>query len=149
MTPSSPDNANTCCPQLTIRLDAMAFKPDKKLRHALNRWKRFILDGEQPGTPNDKDMKTDPKEEPVGGIDRPNRKQKQFQGNFDFLTELHSTESRRAGSSASHIFQVSDVHHIPETLELTLKETTARTRKSSSNTGDFRAVRQVSAVDSW
>lgn len=41
----SPDNANTCCPQLTIRLDAMVFRPekDKKLRHVLNRWKKFII----------------------------------------------------------------------------------------------------------
>lgn len=45
----SPDNANTCCPQLTIRLDALQFNPgkDKKLRYALNRWKRFVLEGDR------------------------------------------------------------------------------------------------------
>jgi arginyl-tRNA--protein-N-Asp/Glu arginylyltransferase len=75
------------------------------------------MDGERPGTHNDKDKKTDPHEGAVGEIDRPNRKQKQVQGNFDFLTELHSTESHRAGSLASHIFQVSDNHYNPETLK--------------------------------
>ncbi|KAG7562710.1 hypothetical protein FFLO_01870 [Filobasidium floriforme] len=52
-----PDNANTCCPQLTIRLDAMAFKPekDRKLRQILNRWKRFVMEG------NEKEKETEEK----------------------------------------------------------------------------------------
>lgn len=42
---------NTCCPQYTIRLDALRFDPEKnkKMRYLLNRWKRFVLDGCKPG----------------------------------------------------------------------------------------------------
>jgi hypothetical protein len=81
------------------------------------------MDGERPGTPNDKDKKTDPQEGAVGEIDRPNRKQKQIQGNFDFLTELHSTESHIAGSSATHIFQVSDNRYNPQTPKSNARRT--------------------------
>lgn len=47
----SPDMENTCCPQYTIRLDALRFDPEKnkKMRYLLNRWKRFVLDGCKPG----------------------------------------------------------------------------------------------------
>ena len=43
--------ANTCCPQYTIRLDALAFDAgkDKKLRKVMNRWKRFVVEGVKPG----------------------------------------------------------------------------------------------------
>jgi arginine-tRNA-protein transferase len=52
----SPDMANTCCPQYTIRLDANAFDAgkDKKLRKVLNRWKKFVIHGERgEGSGND------------------------------------------------------------------------------------------------
>lgn len=47
----SPDMANTCCPQYTIRLDALRFDPgkDKKMRYVINRWKRYIIEGIKPG----------------------------------------------------------------------------------------------------
>ena len=43
--------ANTCCPQYTIRLDALQFDPgkDKKMRYLINRWKRYIVEGVKPG----------------------------------------------------------------------------------------------------
>jgi arginine-tRNA-protein transferase len=49
--------ANTCCPQYTIRLDAIRFDAgkDKKMRYLLNRWKRFVLEGNKPG---DQDAQT-------------------------------------------------------------------------------------------
>jgi arginine-tRNA-protein transferase len=47
----SPDMANTCCPQYTIRLDALRFDPgkNKKMRYLINRWKRYIMEGVKPG----------------------------------------------------------------------------------------------------
>lgn len=41
--------ARTCCPQYTIRLDALAFKPNKKHRQVINRWNRYLATGEKPG----------------------------------------------------------------------------------------------------
>lgn len=41
----SPDMANTCCPQYTIRLDARSFKPNKKHRQVINRWNRYLSTG--------------------------------------------------------------------------------------------------------
>ena len=39
----------TCCPQYTIRLDAAAFKPGKKHRQVINRFRRFLETGDKPG----------------------------------------------------------------------------------------------------
>ncbi|KDR83855.1 hypothetical protein GALMADRAFT_236300 [Galerina marginata CBS 339.88] len=36
----------SCCPQYTIKLDATAFKPSRSQRKLLNRWNRFVLQGE-------------------------------------------------------------------------------------------------------
>ncbi|KAF8974203.1 arginine-tRNA-protein transferase [Flammula alnicola] len=36
----------SCCPQYTIRLEAMEFKPSRSQRKLLNRWNRFVLHGE-------------------------------------------------------------------------------------------------------
>lgn len=36
----------SCCPQYTIRLDALEFKPSKSQRKLINRWNRFTLHGE-------------------------------------------------------------------------------------------------------
>lgn len=48
--------AQTCCPQYTIRLDAEAFKPNKKQRQVMSRWNRFLQSGvkpsEAPGSAN-------------------------------------------------------------------------------------------------
>lgn len=44
-----PDMAATCCPQYTIRLDALAFKPNKAQRSAINRFARFVGTGDIAG----------------------------------------------------------------------------------------------------
>ncbi|TFK76012.1 hypothetical protein BDN72DRAFT_831455 [Pluteus cervinus] len=41
-----PDLRASCCPQYTIRLDALQFKPSKSQRKVLNRWNRYVLEGE-------------------------------------------------------------------------------------------------------
>ncbi|KAF8719145.1 hypothetical protein AX14_011405 [Amanita brunnescens Koide BX004] len=40
-----PDLRYSCCPQYTIRLDALAFKPSKSQRKVINRWNRYVLQG--------------------------------------------------------------------------------------------------------
>ncbi|EIM88514.1 uncharacterized protein STEHIDRAFT_95770 [Stereum hirsutum FP-91666 SS1] len=41
-----PDLKRSCCPQYTIRLDALEFKPSKSQRKLLNRWNKHIIYGE-------------------------------------------------------------------------------------------------------
>lgn len=47
--PSSPNMARTCCPQYTIRLESLEYKPNKKHRQVINRFNRYLLTGERPG----------------------------------------------------------------------------------------------------
>ncbi|KAF8558858.1 hypothetical protein OG21DRAFT_1404126 [Imleria badia] len=39
-----PDLRRSCCPQYTIKLDALAFKPSRSQRKLLNRWTHFVRD---------------------------------------------------------------------------------------------------------
>ena len=41
--------ARTCCPQYTIRLESLEYKPNKKHRQVINRFNRYLLTGERPG----------------------------------------------------------------------------------------------------
>ncbi|KAF8351554.1 arginine-tRNA-protein transferase [Amanita rubescens] len=45
-----PDLRYSCCPQYTIRLDALAFKPSKSQRKVVNRWNRYVLQGKDDET---------------------------------------------------------------------------------------------------
>ncbi|KAK2466134.1 hypothetical protein APHAL10511_001776 [Amanita phalloides] len=45
-----PDLRCSCCPQYTIRLDALAFRPSKSQRKVVNRWNRFLLQGKDAET---------------------------------------------------------------------------------------------------
>lgn len=40
-----PDCKRSCCPQYTIKLDALAFKPSRSQRKLINRWNRFVRFG--------------------------------------------------------------------------------------------------------
>lgn len=42
-----PNLKDSCCPQYTIKLDALQFKISKNQRKALNRWNRFLIYGDQ------------------------------------------------------------------------------------------------------
>ncbi|KAI0352829.1 hypothetical protein OH77DRAFT_1427947 [Trametes cingulata] len=52
-----PDMKRTCCPQYTIKLDALEFKPSKSQRKLLNRWNRFVLQGNNKGASDPKSAK--------------------------------------------------------------------------------------------
>lgn len=45
----SPDMERTCCPQYTVRLDALGFKVGKKHRQVVNRFNRYIGESSKPG----------------------------------------------------------------------------------------------------
>ncbi|EGO27449.1 hypothetical protein SERLADRAFT_382325 [Serpula lacrymans var. lacrymans S7.9] len=42
----SPDLRRSCCPQYTIKLDALEYKPSRSQRKVVNRWNRYILDSD-------------------------------------------------------------------------------------------------------
>ncbi|KAG1874557.1 arginine-tRNA-protein transferase [Suillus subalutaceus] len=46
----APDLRRSCCPQYTIRLDAIAFKPSRSQRKLINRWNHFVMQGHKSET---------------------------------------------------------------------------------------------------
>lgn len=92
-----PDLKRSCCPQYTIKLDALEFKPSKSQRKLVNRWNRFIAEDE--------------------GSDATNsgpRRKSQDQGksaskdsSFSLIEALHSSEHDRcAERNVKHKFEV-------------------------------------------
>lgn len=108
--------ANTCCPQYTIRLDALRFDPgkDKKMRYLINRWKRYIIEGIKPGeTAVDSGMEKGKgqggKKNRYGATDGNSRtradlstslrsKQAKIQA-YDYISELRSAEYHHASAA--------------------------------------------------
>ncbi|KAJ9105304.1 hypothetical protein QFC21_001672 [Naganishia friedmannii] len=118
----SPDMANTCCPQYTIRLDAIRFDAgkDKKMRYLLYRWKRFVLEGNKPG-----DQETNAQQ----SAEKPKGKQKTNKANtntsFDYTQELRATEhdaATGAGIEPSVRYEVSLVPAVATTERFKLYE---------------------------
>ncbi|TFK55797.1 hypothetical protein OE88DRAFT_1621421 [Heliocybe sulcata] len=100
-----PDLKRSCCPQYTIKLDALKFKPSRSHRKLVYRWNRFILEGdsldkmETDGVriPRSDKQSNPPKRKTKGSNNAP----------FDLVSSLH--ESERAFISdgkLSHIFEV-------------------------------------------
>ncbi|KAI0750919.1 arginine-tRNA-protein transferase [Daedaleopsis nitida] len=82
-----PDLRRSCCPQYTIKLGALEFKPSKSQRKLVNRWNRFVIHGEQKG-----------EEETMDGT----------QGSSN-----HDTKSKGKGR-AEHVFNLTDDVHASE-----------------------------------
>ncbi|WWD21514.1 hypothetical protein CI109_106000 [Kwoniella shandongensis] len=104
-----PDMARTCCPQYTIRLDALHFQANKKHKQVVNRFNRYLETGLKPG-----DTSPSPGGEPVAsgsgsggdkGGQQPSQKQNSGLkkgkgrangsdkgGQRDVLRELHAFE---------------------------------------------------------
>ncbi|KAJ9120823.1 hypothetical protein QFC22_002757 [Naganishia vaughanmartiniae] len=75
----------------TIRLDAIHFDAgkDKKMRYLLNRWKRFVLEGNKPG---DQESKAQQPAEKTKGKQKATRSASKMNVAFDYTQELHATE---------------------------------------------------------
>lgn len=88
-----PDLKKTCCPQYTIRLDALAFKAGRSHRKLVHKWNRYVIHGQG---------------EEILGMDGPVKRAK-GRGNspFDLVKELHSVEhDALRESSMKHRFEV-------------------------------------------
>ncbi|KAF8138603.1 arginine-tRNA-protein transferase [Boletus edulis] len=88
----APDLRRSCCPQYTIKLDALAFNPSRSQRKLLNRWDRLVRDGAR-----DADV----------ALDQPKRKGSQTAA-FCLVSSVHRSERAffPAGEEPRHIFQV-------------------------------------------
>ncbi|KAK7695493.1 hypothetical protein QCA50_000129 [Cerrena zonata] len=90
-----PDMKRSCCPQYTIRLDALEFKPSKSQRKLINRFNRFIFHGDE--------------KEPSTGSG--NKKQAKKEAPFALTVDLHASESRTIqDGSVKHKFEVTLEH---------------------------------------
>ncbi|KDQ08279.1 hypothetical protein BOTBODRAFT_38109 [Botryobasidium botryosum FD-172 SS1] len=83
-----PNMKKTCCPQYTIRLDALTFGPSKSLRKLLGRWNRYVLLGESSGAQS--------------------AKQKGDSAPASFVDALHASEATflKPGTSSKYRFEV-------------------------------------------
>lgn len=92
----APDLERSCCPQYTIKLDALAFKPSRSQRKLLNRWNRFVLLG------NGADGKAD------GKTRGPDVQQSSKPPEFCLESSIHQSEKAFASGTgrACHAFEV-------------------------------------------
>ncbi|KAI0774383.1 arginine-tRNA-protein transferase [Fomes fomentarius] len=99
-----PDLRRSCCPQYTIKLDALEFTPSKSQRKLINRFNRFILYGGS--EKQDEDV-------PVDGTKR-NAMKSPAKGKghadhvFNFIDDIHAAEVSflENGISPAHRFEV-------------------------------------------
>ncbi|KDQ08278.1 hypothetical protein BOTBODRAFT_191898 [Botryobasidium botryosum FD-172 SS1] len=83
-----PNMKKTCCPQYTIRLDALAFAPSKSLRKLVTRWNRYVLRDESSGAQS--------------------AKHKGGSAPASFVDAIHASEVSflKPGTSSKHRFEV-------------------------------------------
>ncbi|KAI9056577.1 hypothetical protein FKP32DRAFT_1599303 [Trametes sanguinea] len=100
-----PDLKRSCCPQYTIKLDALQFKPSKSQRKLLNRFNRFVIHGEH----QDVD---DPMEGTSTGASKAAHSPGKGKGNnghvFELTKDIHASEVGflHDGPPAAHKFEV-------------------------------------------
>lgn len=86
-----PDLRKSCCPQYAIKLDALRYKPSASQRKAINRWNRFILNGNlKDGDLMDVDLNesVSPSKKIVPG---PRSKDSQ---EYSLITSIHASERK-------------------------------------------------------
>lgn len=89
--------SRTCCPQYTIRLESLDFKPNKKHRQVMNRFNRYLQTGEKPGKASEAKGKGKAKE------------------SADWIDSLRAHHSGYAGAKeGKHRFEVSWGRHTPK-----------------------------------
>ncbi|GBE79744.1 Arginyl-tRNA--protein transferase 1 [Sparassis crispa] len=96
-----PDLKRSCCPQYTIKLDALQFKPSRSQRKLLHRWNRFVLYDEHGGVDHDSSAnKTDLRK-------RKPTKSKGKEQAFSLTSEIHASERRTTtDEKPAHSFEV-------------------------------------------
>ncbi|KAM5534298.1 hypothetical protein V8D89_012026 [Ganoderma adspersum] len=96
-----PNLKRSCCPQYTIRLDALEFKPSKSQRKIVNKFNGFIMHGDH----KDEDV-------PMNGTDGSSKKGKgkgraKEEHVFQLTDDIHAAESMVLGKqNAAHKYEV-------------------------------------------
>ncbi|KAG1806931.1 arginine-tRNA-protein transferase [Suillus plorans] len=102
----APDLRRSCCPQYTIRLDAIAFKPSRSQRKIINRWNHFVMQGHKSEASNFlllQGISSPPKPPKSEG-----NASKRDPPNFSLSTSIHAAESDfvSPNATARHKFKV-------------------------------------------
>ncbi|KAF8592679.1 hypothetical protein K439DRAFT_1504475 [Ramaria rubella] len=117
-----PDMKRTCCPQYTIRLDALEFSPSRSQRQVTNRFNRYILDGdkqEHAASMDVEDVKYQCYTCLLGnnftGLTRSRKKGKPTNSAFNLVNAIHSSESSFVSdvSKPAHRFEVTNLDLTP------------------------------------
>lgn len=88
-----PDMKRTCCPQYTIKLDALEFKTSPSQRKLISRWNRFVSHGD--GAQSESHKVAKPKHAKKGAPE------------YSLVESIHASEKRTLGEDLSeHIFEV-------------------------------------------
>lgn len=106
-----PDLRRSCCPQYTIKLDALAFSPSRSHRKLIYRWNRFIIDD---GTNEDSEMGS-------AGTKKSHVPKAMHQPPLSLSALVHASELEFcSGESPSHTFEVTleDSSYTPEKFAL-------------------------------
>ncbi|CAL1701413.1 unnamed protein product [Somion occarium] len=98
-----PDLKRSCCPQYTIKLDALQYKPSKSQRKLVNRFNRFVLQGD-----GDDSMEVDsPGAKTAHRGTQPQKGKTKKQAEFSLKTALHASEvAFLQDEDAKHKFEV-------------------------------------------
>ncbi|KIJ37414.1 hypothetical protein M422DRAFT_33749 [Sphaerobolus stellatus SS14] len=91
-----PDMRQTCCPQYTIKLDAIQFAPTRSQRQIANRWNRYIVEGSK----EENGMEVEKTKSQMSGKSTPP---------FDLVQAVHAAEASFLPADAptpAHRFEV-------------------------------------------
>ncbi|OJA17018.1 hypothetical protein AZE42_00552 [Rhizopogon vesiculosus] len=105
----APDLRRSCCPQYTIRLDAIAFKPSRSQRKLINRWNHFVIQGHKSENSDPQLQGTSSahgkRARPSTSEDNPS---KRAPATFSLSTAIHTSECDfiQPNETARHKFEV-------------------------------------------
>ncbi|KXN83722.1 Arginyl-tRNA--protein transferase 1 [Leucoagaricus sp. SymC.cos] len=101
-----PDLKISCCPQYTIRLDALAFKPSKSQRKLVNRWNRFVLKGRE-GEMMEVEPNSNKRQMTITPYICRKQKSKEKERAFDLIGSIHTAEtSFHSEEHPAHRFEI-------------------------------------------
>ncbi|KAA1466226.1 hypothetical protein DENSPDRAFT_768177 [Dentipellis sp. KUC8613] len=102
-----PDLKRSCCPQYTIKLDALEFKPSKSQRKLINRWNRYVRNAEGKG---EQGKGSDHKGSALVRMKKADRQSDEPPSSgSSFVSSIHASEKQFLPSSEAEPAQVFEV----------------------------------------
>ncbi|KAG2146708.1 arginine-tRNA-protein transferase [Suillus clintonianus] len=102
----APDLRRSCCPQYTIKLDAIAFKPSRSQRKLINRWNHFVMQGHKSETSDS--LLQGVASKPTRPFKSEGNASKRDAPKFSLSTSIHAAEANiiPPNETARHKFEV-------------------------------------------